>query len=145
MGAADAYDTLWFDTDALLPLAGKTVNFRMVIWAASTNSLATVFPKPDATGFLQSELYRGYGSPTLVTQLQTSSAAATDQAAWSLSQIGEATLSGLDYTSANQFPITLTGGGRKAIIIAIMPIHYWGTVGTATKALFKPGTQIYLR
>jgi len=145
MGTADTYDALWFDTDTLLPLAGKTVNFRMVIWAASTSLLATVFVKADVTGLLQSELYRGYGTPSLVTQLQTSSAAATDQAAWTLAKIGEVTLSGIDYTAAHRFPITLTGGGRKALIIAVMPIHYWGTVGTDTKAVFKPGAQIYLR
>ena len=58
---------------------------------------------------------------------------------------GRFTLKEANYTSRSEFDVSISGGGSVMVLITLNPVDYWGTIGTATKATFAPGTYIYLK
>lgn len=145
--SSDAFRSLRFAHASLLPLSGKQVAFRLTLWSfvlpATFNIVSTI--KVDYTGALQADLYRGAGSPSVVTFLRTTSGAGVDNAPVTLTKIGEATLTDIDYTSAHTFPVTISSVGVLGLIVCIAPVTYWGAVGTSTYATWRPGDLVYLK
>ena len=148
MSSADMVASLRFSTASLLPLSGKNVAFKLAIWSCvlpdTTDTLS--YLTHDSNGDQQSALFRGVGTPNITTRTTINvSPYYTENDPITLSKIGEATLADVDYTSSHTFPVSLSGGGVHMLVICIMPVAYWGAVGTSTYATWKPGELVYLK
>jgi hypothetical protein len=148
MGETDSYRRVRFSNAAFLPLAGKTVKMRMVVWAgvdATADGFATRSQVviTDETGILQPALYTGSASSATVANAYWAATPATARTAWSMTKIAQYDLQDADYTDADTFSLALTGAGVRVILVTFMPIAYWGAVGAGTKTTLVPGTTLY--
>lgn len=147
IGGTDSFRRLRFSNAAFLPLAGKTVRMRMVVWAGADTTAdgrttrAQVLA--DATGILQPALFVGSASSATVANQFWAANPATARTAWSMTKIAQYDLQDADYTDDDTFSLSLTGVGVRVILVTFAPITYWGTVGEDTKTTLTPGTRLY--
>ena len=149
------FSKLSFSGSNVLPMIGKTFAMNMNIWTAilpfPTDTDTTLDRwlncelLPDATGLYQAELFLG----TSVSVQRRSKISNTPTyegfAAVAMTLSGRFTLKEANYTSSSEFDVSISGGGAVMVLITLNPVDYWGTIGTATKATFAPGTYIYLK
>jgi len=146
MGVTDSYRRVRFSNAAFLPLAGKNVKMRMVVWAgvdATADGKATLAQVyPDETGSGHPALYTGGASAVTIANIY-GSLTPVARTAWSMTKIAQYDMQDSNYTDANTFSLALTGAGVRVILVTFMPIAYWGTVGEDTKTTLTPGTLLY--
>lgn len=148
IGGTDSFRRLRFSNAAFLPLAGKTVRMRMVVWAGvdttadgfATRAQAVL---TDETGILQPALYLGSASSATISNNWLGTNPVTARTAWSMTKIAQYDLQDSDYTDADTFSLSLTGAGVRVILVTFAPIAYWGVVGAGTKTTLTPGTLLY--
>lgn len=165
-GENDKFTKFKFGNAAVLPLSGKTVKMRLNIWAGTT--LSSLYPNvttyespkianvptvggPAAvrvyTGIYQTALFNNSGSvsvetfiPGVNTGVPVTATTSLEMGTWTLTNVGQFDLFGKDYTNSDVFTLApITGPGIKVIMVTIRPLAYWGTIGTNTKATWKPG------
>lgn len=145
-GVSGAFTKLRFSNAAFAPMFGKTFRLKMCIYAGSVNLDAGAVmsrPKAEATGYINPLLWQGAAAVSVLPTWYTGGAYA-DQAAWSLTKIGDVILGGQNYTDDSTFPIELPAGGTRVILITIMPVIRWGDIGANTVTTIKPGAHIIL-
>lgn len=145
-GVSTAFTKLRFSDADFAPMSGKTFRLKMCIYAGSVNLDAGAVmsrPKAAATGYINALLWQGAAAVSVLPTWYTGGAAA-DQTAWSLTKIGDVILGAQDYTDAATFPIALPAGGTRVILITLMPVIGWGTIGANTVTTIQPGANIVL-
>ena len=141
-GVSSAFTKLRFSDANFAPMSGKTFRLKMCIYAGPVNLDAyAVISRPTAaaTGYNNPLLWQGADAVSVVP-----SRGGVDQTAWGLTKIGDVILGRQNYTDASTFPIVLPAGGTRVILITIMPVLYWGTIGANTITTIKPGAHIIL-
>jgi hypothetical protein len=123
-------------------MSGKTFRLKMCIYAGPVNLTASaVISRPEVTdtGYNNPLLWQGASAVSVVP-----ARSGVDQPAWSLTKIGDVILGGQNYTDDSTFPIVLPAGGTRVILITLMPVIGWGTIGANTVTTIKPGAHIIL-
>jgi len=145
-GVSTAFTKLRFSNAAFAPMSGKTFLLKMCIYAGSVNLDAGAVmsrPKAAATGYINALLWQGAAAVSVLPTWFTDGSY-KDQTAWALTKIGDVILGGQNYTDDSTFPIVLPAGGTRVILITIMPVIAWGTIGANTATTIKPGANIVL-
>lgn len=148
-GMGESFTKLRFSNAAFAPMSGKTFRLKMCVWAGSVNLAdGSVVSRPKASldGYINPILWQGGAAAVslIPSWYVFASSAYVDQTAWALTKIGDVILGGQNYTNSSTFPIALPAGGTRVIIVTLMPVVGWGTIGANTKVNLKPGAHIVL-
>ena len=141
---------LRFSGSSVLALASKQFACRLAFWSGSlatplvTNDKPmTSVPKLDTTGLHQHALFLGNSGASIVTTYSSDTAS---PGSWTLAGIGTQEIIRSDVLLDTEFSISLSGQAAPTLVaVTLMPLVYWGTIGSNTKATFTPGTYLYLK